>query len=270
MFYILLGLLIAESVVTALLPQARGFLFGQLEVKGSLIYIALGVYWLNYFIFDLIQSFKGYAITLYATTKRAEYSTKLIKHPYFKRISNYAQRVQEDVKLMYVCRYTVYAEYFISATIVLQLIFINLHQPLLVISSLVYAVVSILIAVRFNPRLTSAEKVVQQEEASFREAAHSLSREALRGLEKANLSVKYSAWIRTQYLLFTKLQLGFIIVLPYLILLPAYLSANLSLGDMIKHQSTFSLLVVNAAILINYYPTWIMSRASHERVKELL
>jgi ABC-type uncharacterized transport system fused permease/ATPase subunit len=179
-------------------------------------------------------------------------------------IPNADQRIQEDIKLSYQNRFTVWAEYFISGTIVAQLLLINISVPILSAAALGYALLSVLIAYKFNPRLRSAEVMVQQEEANFRAKYQSI-----RSFFTANDASLRAEKIKTEYLLFTKLQLGLVTVLPYIILIPSLLNGSIDLGTLIKHQATFALIVVNAAILIQYYTVLIKGKASEERVRDL-
>lgn len=260
-------ILVAESVLTGLIPHSRGFLFELLESKTGPIYLALGIYFSNYFFLDGFQAVKAYVILklslLYRTSKTHE-TIKSVKDD----VSNSPQRIQEDIKLMYHSKFTVYAEYFISGTIVIQLLLINLSEPILVISALAYAALSVYIAVKFNPKLTATEKNVQHSEASYRTSLVDKLTD-ISGLEGANKASLIAEKVRTQYKLFTKLQLGVLNVLPYAVLIPSLIAGTIDLGTLIKHQATFALIVLNAAILIHYYPVLIQGKASEARVNDL-
>lgn len=263
---LVLFILVAESVLTGLIPHARGYLFGFLESKSGPVYIALALYFSNYLSLDFFQAIKRYFIVKLSLMFRTNRSNETIKC-LGTELDNEEQRIQEDIKLSYVSRITVYAEYFISGTIVLQLILINLDAPVLSLAALAYAGLSVYIAIKFNPRLTRAEKEVQKTEASFRaDIAASKSLSLLPGANKASMMAEA---VHMQYLLFTKLQLGFMAVLPYIVLVPSLMAGDISLGELMKHQATFSLIVVNAAILIQYYTLLVKGRASEERVREL-
>lgn len=259
---LILFILVAESVLTGLIPHSRGYLFHYLTLKTGPVYVALGIYFCNLLFLDFFQCFKAYFILKLSLVYR-KIRTLAVLNNYKQGIINTEQRIQEDIKLSYLNRFTVWAEYFISGTIVIQLLIINLAVPLLVIAALIYAALSVAIAYKFNPRLKRAEKTVQQEEANFRESIVSSN------LLCANQASIKAERIKTEYLLFTKLQLGLINILPYLILIPELLSGKIDLGTVVMHQATFSLIVVNAAILIQMYTVLIRGKASEERVKEL-
>ena len=257
--------LIAESVLTGLIPHSRGYLFGLLESKVGPIYLAIGIYFCNYLILDAFQAIKPRLVIGLSLIYRVFRTESIRPNP---NTENAPQRLQEDVKLSYESRLTVWCEYFISTTIVIQLLAINLSQPILLISALTYAALSVYIAYKFNPRLTTAEKEVQKQEASYR-AQLSKNITNITGVVQANKASIMAANVRLQYSLFTKLQLGLISILPYIVLVPALLAGDISLGGLMKHQATFALIVVNAAILIQYYPLLIRGKASEERVKEM-
>lgn len=270
-------IIVGEAAATGLLPVSRGHLFTLLTAKAGAIWAALFLYFFNYFAVDLFQSLKGYVVlkvSLWYRTLRTEQMSDYIGNmqaciPEFNLVSNAPQRIQEDIKLSYLARITVWVEYAISGIILMQLFLLNLSEPTLIGFALVYAAISVAIAYRFNPRLTLAEISAQQAEASFRTSL--VDRITDIGLlSPTNDTLMKAARIRTEYLLFTKLQLGLIAVLPYAVLLPKLLSGTIDLGQVVQHQATFALIVVNAAVLIQLYTTLIQGKASEQRVKEIL
>lgn len=273
-------IIVGEAASTGMLPVARGHLFSLLTAKGGAIWTALFFYFINYFTVDFFQSIKGYIVLKTALFYRhlrtnsviAGLAVKCLKGKTSGQLknlpSNSPQRIQEDIKLSYLCRISVYVEYAISGLILVQLLIMNMSEPLLILFALVYAVISVIIAVRFNPRLTRAEIGVQQAEADYRTGLVA-SIFDITGQQVANKASLSAKWIQTEYLLFTKLQLGLIAVLPYAILLPKLLNGSMDLGHLVQHQATFALIVVNAAVLIQLYPTLIQGKASEHRVTEV-
>jgi ABC-type uncharacterized transport system fused permease/ATPase subunit len=274
-WWLLIIIIVGESLLTGLIPHTEGHLFGLLELRSSEVWVALFLFGLNLFLLHGFQSFKAYIILKTALLFRTEKTVKIASRK-LNIISSIAQRIQEDIKLNFLSRYTVFAEYFISGTIVIQLIALNLKYPLLICTALIYAAVSVAIAILFNPKLTKAEKSVQEAEAAFRTQVGNSCQEVdnkaiditLLGATN-NVNLKAAA-IRLQYTLFTQLQLVILSVVPFIALLPGYLAGHLGLGEVMQHRATFSLIVVNAAILIQCYPTLIQGRASKQRVAELL
>ncbi len=263
-------ILISESLLTGLLPVTSGQLFGYLNTKEILIWSALWFYFLNHIALDFFQAIKLYFVMKLSLRLRKDRTKKVLISRQKKDISNIPQRIQEDIKLSYINRITVWCEYFISGTILIQLLIMNLDAPILIIAALVYAGISVVIAMKFNPKLTLVEKEVQATEASFRDCIKDKNvLNSLTSLSYANTESLRAAKVRMHYLLFTKLQLGLVTILPFLVLVPSLLNGTIDLGTLMKHQATFSLIVVNAAILIAYYTTLIQGKASEERVREL-
>lgn len=263
----LLAILIGEAVTTGLLPVSRGHLFGLLGTKTGPIWITLAFYGANYFAVDLFQSLKGYFVLKLSLRKRTE-RTEAIIDSLIPESTNVPQRIQEDIKLSYLCRITVWCEYFISALILMQLFLLNLSEPTLIFAALGYAGISVLIAIRFNPRLTKAEIWTQQNEANYRTAlVNNITDISL--LSYTNDACLMAAKLQTQYLLFTKLQLCLVAVLPYIVLIPHLIQGKIDIGTLIQHQASFALIVVNAAVLISLYQTLIRGTASEQRVKEV-
>jgi ABC-type uncharacterized transport system fused permease/ATPase subunit len=261
----LILIIIGEAGLTLVLPFTRGYFFNLLELKINL-YVGLLYFLGNQVALDFVQSWKAYVVTKFSLIKRETRTTCILnKSPLADSIGvdNYPQRVQEDIKLMYLNRYTVFAEYWISGIILVGLIVINYQHYLLIGSALVYAVISIIIAYLFNPRMVRAEKEVQKQEANYRV---NLNMGSLFGACSASL---VNAKVQLEYLLFTKLQNGILLILPYLFLLPAFIKGTITLGDLMRIATTFQLLVLNADILIAMFPKLVIANASKERVEEI-
>lgn len=262
---------LVEIVATAVMPITKGHLFNALELKSLGAWLGVGLLFVNYFVFDLCQAFKNYLIIQYSMIRRKlkvlELGIGMNTKAWEKGVDNVEQRIQEDVKLMYLNRYAVVVEYVVSAGILLWLLIHNYHEIFLVLSALAYAAISVLIAYLFNPRMKYAEKIVQNTEATFR--LNLINTRNLLGFNEAIHANIKAATIRLQYLLFTKLQGGLVVIIPYLFLLTPYLTGQITLGVLVEHSTVFSLLVVNAAIVINMFPTLTVANASKERVGEI-
>jgi ABC-type uncharacterized transport system fused permease/ATPase subunit len=267
LLFIVLLVLTGEAILTSILPYTRGWLFDSLSIKSSAVWTIILIYFFNNLVLYYLQEIKDFVVLKTSLLFRYNRTHKIIDQK-FKDITNIPQRIQEDIKLSYFSRYTVYAEYYVSGIILIHLVILNLSVPLLVVLSIGYAFISILIALLFNPKLTKAEVIVQQSEANYRRSL--MDSFNLQPLTIANLACITAGKIRLGYGLFNQLQLTLILILPYVVLIPLYLHGIISLGTLVKHQTTFSLIVVNAAILIQYFPTLIQGKASEKRVKEML
>lgn len=259
-------LLLVEAVVTGLFPYSRGYLYEVLTNKAGYLWFAIGAFFLNQFIFELIQSVKNYlVIRLSLKARKARTEETVAKDITIK--DHVPQRLQEDIKLSYLMRLTVISEYFVAILILIQLTIVNAGVPLLLIAGFAYAAISVYIAVKFNPKLKHAEISEQRAEAGYRESlTESLNPFGVIGANKASL---LAALTRMKYALFTRTQLSILVVLPYLVLGPMVFAGTMSMGDLVQHSTTFSLIVVNAALLINFYTTWVKGTASEHRVREL-
>lgn len=267
----LLVVLILEALATGLIPHSKGFLYDILQSKVGPVWVAIGIYLINYLLLYITQSVKDYAgVNLY-TRMRADRTEEVIKKIYDSKdtvlVDNLEQRIQEDVKWSYRLRMDVWVEYFISGLIVIQLVIINMDEPSLVISALSYAAVSVWIAKKFNPRLTSSQRDLRKDEANFRTDLSTGLTTNLLG--EANKATMVESKVRMQYRLFTNTQLSVMQVIPYLVMVPSLMSGDVTLGTLVKYQSSFALLVINAGILIVLYDTYTKGQASEQRVKEI-
>lgn len=260
---LLISEIVLEIVVTALFPLSRGYFFNQLAGYTAYIWIGIGLMYLNSLGFDLLQSVKGYFVNRVMLNKRSLKTFSLFNID-FNTVTNTAQRIQEDIKLMYLNSITAKTEYVISGGILVCILLANLHQPLLLLSASIYAIVSIGIAFLFKPKMIHAEKIVQNSEADFRTT---LRIDSFYDTQSANIE---AAKIRRNYSIFSKVQNSLVLVLPYIILLPLYIAKTITMGDLVGAATTFGLIVVNADILISMFPIYTIAKASEERVNELI
>lgn len=267
LFSLVLVILLGEAILTGLLPHSRGYVFDMLEEHNIEVWYFIIIYFLNYFFLDFCQAIKGYFTTKFALHARNYRTEEVISK--IGEGTNLPQRIQEDIKKSFEDVYKVYAEYFVSGLIIVQLYILNLDTPVLLICATAYALFSVGLAKLFNPRLTRAEKMIQETEASYRsDLVKDMSDiSAIENVLTVNMKARL---IETEYLLFTRLQFGLLNVLPYIVLIPSFFAGDMTLGTLIKHQATFALIVVNAAILVSMYPKFISGKASEERYLEVL
>lgn len=267
-FLLMAFVLIMESGLTGILPWSRGLFFDGLESKSAAIYTILAIYFANYVALDFFQAIKEWAFTKVVLWWRTDRTERVAKIADKSTATTRAQRVQQAIYDSYMYRIKVWCEFFISGTIILYLAAANFDEPLLVLAALGYAGISVYIAVLFNPRLKKAERVRLEAEATFRESLmEKLSNISLLGV--TNNTVRRLVAVRAQYLLFTRAQNGIMNILPYVVLIPTYFAGHISLGDMVRHQASFALIVINAAILITVYPLLIKGVAQESRVQDI-
>lgn len=262
----LIFIILLEALMTGLLPLSRGYFYDLLQNYDAMLYVGLALLFLNSIILDVAQSLKRYFYMVVALLKREEHTKRCVKEG-INKVKNHDQRIQEDIKYSYQYRYQVYTEYAISSLILVGVIAGNIGQWKLVLGALAYALITVIIAYLFNPKMKKAEKIVQVTEADFRlKLSNCLS---LGGFWDAQRASYFANRIRTYYLLFTKAQSAILVVLPYLVLIPAYLTKALTLGDVVQASTSFSLIVVNANILVSMFPRLTSGNASKERAEKL-
>jgi ABC-type uncharacterized transport system fused permease/ATPase subunit len=239
--------------------------FDALSLKNEhLIYIGLMAYFFNLFFVNIVQTFKPYFEIRTGLIKRLLKTARAFHIK--KDLDNIPQRIQEDIKLSIQYRIQVYAEYAISGSIVVWLIVQNYTQPILLGGSLLYSLLCIGIAYMFNPSMVRAEREIQINEANFRVAASNGIFRSFGGVITSNI---FAAKTRLAYGIANQTQVAIMTVLPYLVLIPAYVGGSMTLGNLMYFATTFELLVLNMAIVINLFPVLTQAKASHNRVKEL-
>lgn len=263
---ILLSCLLLEAAVTGLMPHSQGWLYDILGSKQGPFWWALIYVCSCRATYEVLQSFKSYLVLKVSLLCRSSRTERVFKEG-LKEPSNTPQRIQEDIKLSYINRIAVIAEYLVSGIILVQLTIMNLGVPLLLVASFAYGIISVWVAMRFNPKLTQAEITEQAKEADYRTGlVNVLNPLGLPGANKASL---WAARIRLNYNLFTRVQVALVIAIPYIVLGPLVLSGAITLGALVAHSVTFGLIVVNSSILLSMYLVWIKGTASEIRVKEI-
>jgi hypothetical protein len=266
-YIIVLGLLVlVEIAATTLLPWTKGNFFQLLEALQPSVWVALGVMGINYFALELTQAFKQFMVTVASLKGRTE-PTHELKH-LREKMPCAPQRIQEDIKLFYQNSINVYTEYAISLGIVLGLASLHLHSPLLLFGAGLYTAISLGIVRFFNPSMRKAENIVQSTETALRDKLRETTE-----IDSEFNAVVYkgivAGKIRLNFTLFSRLQNILLTIFPYLVLTPLFLSGTINLGQFMEISSTFSLLVLNASILIYLYPQLTTALACSDRIKTL-
>lgn len=254
-----------EIIATALLPTTKGIFFQSLAIHAKEVWIMLTYMLINYTSLEIFQAIKECL-----KIKAAQRGRKAISHLFLKHVTKLAsgaQRIQEDIKLYYQNMISVYAEYYISIFTVILLISINIHQPQLVVGAIIYSVLALGINKLFNKSMRTAEFIVQQSETELRDDLRINSRLGL--LDKTIDCNLIANMIRFKYALFSRAQNLLLIFLPYIVLVPLFLTHKINLGTFMSASSTFSLIALNATILITLYPVFTTGLASKDRLEEL-
>lgn len=265
---LLVIIILGEALLTGVLPVTRSEMYAELAKASPLIYLTAGYAFANILLLEVAQSVKTYVV-LRAALKSREQRThpkiqpETLAELHKREITAYPQRIQEDIKLSYVNRFTATTEYAISGLILVYLIYINWEYTTLIGAALVYAAVSIGVAYLFNPRLMGAEINVQATETDFR------TRLCMLSFNDAQTASIKAGKIRLGYALFTKVQVAILGILPFVVLTPALVAGTINFQEIMAQASIFGLIVVNAAILVSIFPVLIQGRASEHRAKEL-
>lgn len=264
----LILIIVAEATLTSVIPLSRGYFYDLIQAYSPLVYVGLGVLFLNALGLETMQAVKNYVVKVTSLMARETKTKEIVKRKKeMARVKNIDQRIQEDIRETYKNRIFVFTEYAISSLILIGLIATNIHDWKLVLGALVYAVITISIAYMFNPKMKQSEKGIQITEANFRLKLNRTI--SLMGFKAAQDANYFANRVRTAYLLFTKTQSSILIILPYLVLLPSYIAKVITLGDLVQASTVFSLIVVNANILVAIFPVLTAGNASKERMEEL-
>ena len=245
--FILVVIVVAEAVTTGLLPHTKSMLFAGLASAPATVAFAALFFGLNLVILELVRAWKPYAITRTAMLRRSERTSNLISQADEKAgYPQFPQRVQEDIKQSFMLRYTVYAEFAISAGIVIYLILVNLGSPLVIFYAAVYSVISLVIARIFQPIVQRAEQDVQGKEADLREGLaegvfevffEKLGRHLLLGMAiEANLK---AATLHLRFDIFSKLQTAGVILVPIALFLPPLIAGSINFQQFLDETTTF-------------------------------
>lgn len=275
---IFLGTIIAEIVLTVLIPSWRGYFYGIVEAKqaGQVLHACLLFVGLIGGLV-VLQSLKTWLkaimglslreiITLMLLNKWNSAST-LTKES----LSFPDQRINEDAKLCTVLSLGVASELFISGGIVLYLV-LTLQNLSLIAYATLYTVVVSIVALLMHKPLVKADINLQIAEADQR---FTLSKMVMgHGQETLHekfqsITGKYRQYVGLLlgYNIFNGLQNNLSILVPFLILLPTYFTGDITFGILMRDIASFELIVINSTILLNLYPQVINMNAAWTRVR---
>jgi ABC-type uncharacterized transport system fused permease/ATPase subunit len=189
-------------------------------------------------------------------------------------ITQSCTRLNDDVRVSTEVAMCVFVEVFISAIIVIGLIIGMLGQPLLLVSGLVYATVSVGLALLFRNPIVSRKVALLNAEGAHRLALTKVSSGHGDYTSKERWQELREAFVRNismlmRYRLFSAIQMSVMLSVPFLLLVPDYFSHSITLGDVMQGVLSFDLLVLNAAIWVTLYPQVTEAQAAMIRVNEL-
>lgn len=272
----LLGIILIEVACTVALPVWKEYFFNGVEQKVYHVFI----YGLWYFvglssIFALSQSLKG-LVQKTLSLKLRTGVIKNLKNKWYQNLGNKVdnpdQRIAEDSFHMTDTFLMISSECLISLLIVIGLLISMLHGNIYVlISSIVYTIVSCLVAHLFYRPMVNRDKHLQRREATFRYGLAKIRmKKEYSKVTFKDVITSYTSYIRILfgYSLFKRFQGNLTTAIPYLILIPLFFSGSIEFGEVMGGAAAFELMVLNTTIILQYYPDLTKTLAAWERVLE--
>ena len=273
---LLILIIAAEIALTVAIPEWRNFFYNILELKAvdqfasSLILFGALMAGMG-----LVQGFKTWtAQTLSFILREAQTKTMFRKWVHGDRTApNYTQAMTEAVRNSTELYLEILVEIIISAAIVAALILANLHNPLILISSIAYTLAVSVVAMLFNKPLTTQDSEWQKSEGEFRENLTNIvnGKEDFSYSSKwARLASAYKSYIMVlmNFTLFTRVKGSVSTLVPYVLLASSYFAGAITLGGFMAGVATFELIVVNATIVMMLYPKLTKARASRQIIED--
>ena len=266
----LLVILVAEIVLTCLIPAWRKEFFNILEAKQEHLFAGS----LTFFMFLMLSlgaatGLKVWVGQLVSFAVR-EVGARLLLKTWAKgpRVAdNYTQAMTDSLRAATELYLTIGVEVIISLAIVITLMASNMHNTVIIVSSIIYTIIVSVVAALFNKPLINTDLKLQSSSGKYREALGDIANGNGDFSSKAKFKVfviDYYNYIRTvmYFVLFSRVKGSLAVLVPYLLLSTAYFNGTLSLGDFMAGVATFELIVVNSTILLQMYPQLTTARAS--------
>ena len=273
---LLFAIVVAEIVLTTVIPEWRKYFFDILEKKQAGLFVhSLVLFTLMSLSLGAAQGLKNWISGKLSFVLR-EAGTKISFRSWVEssRTAPHSGQALTGAMSQATSLYLDMAmEIFISASIVVMLIFANLNNPVLLASSLVYTVAASLLAVFFNKPLITSDVDWQKAEGSFRDMVTEVSLGhdpytfKKRLLHVASTYYRYIK-INMYFTLFSRVKGAAANLIPYVLFGTAYFNGSISLGHFMAFAGTFELIVINSTIVLLLYPNLTKARASYKIVKD--
>lgn len=269
----LLLIVAAEIALTCVIPAWRESFFNILQLKDS-----------SKFLYSLV-AFLGMMLSLGAAQGLKVWVARLVSFEFRaaltnmfedmwsksrKKVNHHSQAMTESLRNSTELFLDSGVEIVISLAIVIGLMISNLHNPVILLSSLAYTAVVSVVAILFNRPMIAKDRVLQEAEGRLRDSII-----MYRGDRKVTTTFKvvvesYYSYIFTimNFTLFTRLKGALSTAIPYIVLSGGYFSGAITLGAFMAGVATFELLVVNATILLILYPNLNKARASQHLIND--
>lgn len=225
--------------------------------------IQIGVFTLVAFIFCLVNAYAGYYITLCAIKWREQLNNKAYKIMH--NVENLSQRVQEDCKdypdlfLQLIFGLGKSIVYIIVFSVSIAINFNLMYLGIII----VYTAISTLIAQRIARPLVSLNYATQQAEATYRNN--------LSGVNFNNcIQIMLGLALKTKRLSYFQTFYGQIaVILPIMIVAPAYFNGALTLGALMQATGTMGTITENLSFGITSFNIINKFRSCRKRLDEI-
>lgn len=273
---ILMAVIALEVGLTFSIPKWREFFYNTLqhmrqeEFIPSIIYLILLMSGLG-----VVQGLKNLIVGRTAFEVRRSVSKFLLKRwvKHKRKIKNYTQAQTESLQIATYNYLVVLVEVVIAAGCAITLMIGSANQPRILIAAVVYSVAVSVAAMLFNRPMTTANKLLQTEEGTYRD---SLAEIAINGgdftakekfLRVAKAMYVFLNW-QFMFALFGRVKSGLASVVPYFLMGAAYFSKDITLGQFMSAVATFELITLNTTIVIVMYPELMRAKGALQLVKE--
>lgn len=265
-----------EIFLTVVIPEWRNLFYNVLETKAQSEFVSsLVLFGLLMGGMGVVQGIKvwaGQKISFMVREAQTKYMFRKWVHG-DRTAPHYTQAMTEAVRNSTEIYLEILVEIVISLAIVIALIIANLHNPLILATSIIYTATVSIVAMLFNKPLISKDMQWQRSEGLFREnltnIANGVNDHSYSDKWKS-VSESYAKYITTlmNYTLFTRMKGSLSTLIPYIILAAPYFAGTITLGGFMAGVATFELIVVNATIVMMLYPKLTKARASKVIIKE--
>lgn len=268
-----------EIVATSMIPYTRKLIIDALtEYHWHYFLWAVGIGLTNSLILSGAQGFKTWVVQKTSLILRKAMLSTIKKRWTLKNghseLINPCSRLNDDTRQATELFLSTATEIFISVCIVIGLLSSIVKWPVLFVAAIIYSAISIGLALLFRRPMIDSKYASINAEGQHRIALTKIS------MQQGDYSSK-SKWVKVQdtylkyigicrnYKLFNAVQSALMYSLPFILMAPAFFNKEITLGDVTQGTLTFDLLVLNATIWVQLYPTITEAQTCFIRVNEM-
>ena len=280
---LLLVEIILEVAVTVPIPQVRGWSTATVIQKDLNMFLpALIAFGATMTAFSIFSGLKTMMLGRVIMSLRVGLSKLTMKKWVVSRredqemaLDNIDGRIAEDIRLGLEQFLELAIEIIISLLIVIGLVFSMVHQPLLLGVGVIYILFTLIISRRFQGPMVKVRTLLQEREQTLRDGLNRYRHGQGDNSFKDNLSALKPHYVHRMDLkglfnMFFKFQNVALYAVPLLILFPHYVAGDITDSQLFASITAFDLLVINATIILQYFPPLMDAKASWNRVKEIV